>query len=228
MALLLTIGTTKGGSGKTTLCVLLASVFAAKGFAVRILDADPQATAIQWYARSLDAGRKLENIAVDVVQGADQLAKALTAAASADVILIDVPGTVDEILNIAAAHSEMVLIPARASGADLPEVVRLLARLDAMYEGAKPFLTRCVLNGVSGIAKNTAAFKVAAAYIEEHAIPVTKTIIVERPILQLMMMDGGPLGTMPGDAEQIRKAMVNGEMLADEIFETIAAVGAAR
>src|ERR1700722_20330319 len=227
MALLLTIGTTKGGSGKTTLFILLASVFAAKGFSVRILDADPQATAIQWYARSLDAGRRLENIAVDVVQGADQLAKALTAAASADVILIDVPGTVDEILNIAAAHSEMVLIPARASGADLPEVVRLLARLDAMYEGAKPFLTRCVLNGVSGIAKNTAAFKVAAAYVEEHAIPLTKTIIVERPVLQLMMMDGGALGEMPGDAEQIRKAMVNGEMLADEIFATIAAVGEA-
>ena len=226
MALVLTVGTTKGGSGKTTICALLASVFAAKGFSVRILDADPQATAIQWFARSVDAGRGLENIIVDVVQGADQLVAALAAAAQADVILIDVPGVVDEILNIAAAHSEMVLIPARASGADLPEVVRLLARLDAMYDGAKPFLARCVLNGVSGIARNTAAFKVAAAYIEDHAVPVTKTIVVERPILQLMMLDGGALGTMPGDAEQIRKAMVNGEMLADEIFETLSAAGA--
>ena len=228
MALVLTVGTTKGGSGKTTLCALLASVFAAKGFSVRILDADPQATATQWFARSLDAGRKLENIAVDVVQGAHQLVASLAAAAQADLILIDVPGVIDEILNIAAGHSEMVLAPARASGADLPEVVRLFARLDAMYDGAKPFLSRCVLNGVSGIARNTAAFKVAAAYIEDHAIPVTKTIVVERPILQLMMMDGGALATMPGDSEQIRKAMVNGEMLADEIFETIAAAGAAR
>ena len=73
MALVLTIGTTKGGSGKTTLCVLLASVFAAKGFSVRILDADPQATATQWFARSLDAGRSLENIAVEFVHDADQL-----------------------------------------------------------------------------------------------------------------------------------------------------------
>ena len=46
-------------------------------------------------------------------------------------------------------------------------------------------------------------------------------------MLQLMMMSGGALGEMPGDAEQIRKAMVNGEMLADEIFATIAAVGEA-
>jgi chromosome partitioning protein len=226
MALVLTVGTTKGGSGKTTICALLASVFAAKGFSVRILDADPQATATQWFARSLDAGRALENIAVDVVQGADRLVVALAAASQADVILIDVPGVVDEILNIAAGHSEMILIPARASGADLPEVVRLLARLDAMYEGAKPFLTRCVLNGVSGIARNTAAFRIAAVYIEDHAIPMTKTIVIERPILQLMMMDGGALATMPGDSEQIRKAMVNGEMLADEIFETITAAGA--
>jgi chromosome partitioning protein len=226
MALVLTVGTTKGGSGKTTICALLASVFAAKGFSVRILDADPQATATQWFARSLDAGRALENIAVDVVQGADRLVVALAAASQADVILIDVPGVVDEILNIAAGHSEMILIPARASGADLPEVVRLLARLDVMYEGAKPFLTRCVLNGVSGIARNTAAFKIAAVYIEDHAIPMTKTIVIERPILQLMMMDGGALATMPGDSEQIRKAMVNGEMLADEIFETITAAGA--
>jgi chromosome partitioning protein len=226
MALVLTIGTTKGGSGKTTLCVLLASVFAAKGFSVRILDADPQATATQWFARSLDAGRSLENIAVEFVHGADQLVTTLAKASDEDVILIDVPGAIDEVLNIAAGHSEMVLIPARASGADLPEVVRLLARLDAMYEGAQPLVIRCVLNGVSGIAKNTAAFKVASAYIEEHAIPVTKTIVVERPVLQLMMMDGGSLATMPGDSEQVRKAMVNGEMLADEIFATIAAVGA--
>ena len=227
MALVLTVGTTKGGSGKTTLCVLLASVFAAKGFSVRILDADPQASATQWLARSLDAGRSLEKISVEFVDGADQLISTLAKASDADVILIDVPGSIDEILNIAAGHSEMVLIPARASGADLPEVVRLLARLDAMYEGAQPFVTRCVLNGVSGIAKNSAAFRVAAAYIEEHAIPLTKTIIVERPVLQLMMMDGGALGAMPGDAEQVRKAMVNGEMLADEIFATIAAMGAA-
>ena len=227
MALVLTIGTTKGGSGKTTLCVLLASVFAAKSFRVRILDADPQATATQWFARSLEAGRGLENISVELVEGADQLVAKLAFTSDCDVILIDVPGSIDEILNIAAAHSEMVLVPARASGADLPEVVRLLARLEAMYEGVPPFVVRCVLNGVSGIAKNTAAFKTAAAYVEEHAIPLTKTIIVERPVLQLMMMSGGALGEMPGDAEQIREAMVNGEMLADEIFATIAAVGEA-
>ena len=226
MALVLTVGTTKGGSGKTTLCALLASVFAVKGFSVHILDADPQATAIQWYARSLDAGRKLENIAVDIVRGAEDLAPALSASADADVVLIDVPGAIDEILNIAAAHSEMVLIPARASGADLPEVVRLLARLDAMFGDKKPFVSRCVLNGISGIAKNTAAFKVAMAYVDEHSVPLMKTIVVERPVLQLMIMDGGALATMSGDPEQIRKAMINGEMLADEIFQTIAAVGA--
>ena len=101
----------------------------------------------------------------------------------------------------------------------------MLFRSSLLRHGVRTVCCR-VLNGVSGIAKNTAAFKVAAAYIEEHAIPVTRTIVVERPVLQLMMMDGGPLGTMPRDAEQIRKAMINGEMLADEIFETIAAVGA--
>ena len=174
MALVLTIGTTKGGSGKTTLCVLLASVFAAKSFRVRILDADPQATVTQWFARSLDAGRGLENIAVELVDGADQLVARLADTSDCDVILIDVPGSIDEILNIAAAHSEMVLVPARASGADLPEVARLLARLEAMYERAPPFVIRCVLNGVSGIAKNTAAFKVAAASGNTRALPLQR------------------------------------------------------
>jgi chromosome partitioning protein len=48
----LTVCNGKGGAGKTTLSVLLATAFAKAGHRVALLDCDPQATATRWLAQT--------------------------------------------------------------------------------------------------------------------------------------------------------------------------------
>ena len=48
MPLTITICNGKGGAGKTTLSVLLATAFNHAGHAAALLDRDPQATASRW------------------------------------------------------------------------------------------------------------------------------------------------------------------------------------
>jgi CO dehydrogenase nickel-insertion accessory protein CooC1 len=51
MAFVLCVGTPKGGSGKTTLSILLGLAYAEIGYSVTILDTDPQGLALQWFAK---------------------------------------------------------------------------------------------------------------------------------------------------------------------------------
>ena len=69
--MIITLANGKGGSGKTTLAVLLAHALAESGKAVSVLDLDPQGTATNWLRESgskvamYDPARKYEAVFID-------------------------------------------------------------------------------------------------------------------------------------------------------------------
>ena len=50
------IANPKGGSGKTTVAIILAGEFAKHDYSVAIIDADPQGSSYQWHASSVARG----------------------------------------------------------------------------------------------------------------------------------------------------------------------------
>jgi len=69
--MIITLANGKGGSGKTTLAVLLAHALAESGKAVSVLDLDPQGTATNWLRESgskvamYDPARKYDAVFID-------------------------------------------------------------------------------------------------------------------------------------------------------------------
>ncbi len=59
----------KGGSGKTTVAIILAGEFAKHGYSAAIVDADPQGSSYQWHASSVVRG--LSPQGVDLVRAPD-------------------------------------------------------------------------------------------------------------------------------------------------------------
>jgi chromosome partitioning protein len=115
----------KGGTGKTTLCLGLAVAAARAGYAVAIIDLDPQASAAKWKDRRED-----ENPAVVSAQ-ASRLKQTLETARAGqvDFVFIDTAGRKDDSALNAARMSDLVLIPTRPSMLEvetLPEVNDLL------------------------------------------------------------------------------------------------------
>lgn len=116
----------KGGAGKTTLAVHLATAAAAAGHVVAVIDLDPQATATSWGDRRTAA-------VPEVVSGQATRLPALMKAAhdnGATFIVLDTAPNADQTASLAARAADLVLIPCRASTFDLEaiETTLLLAK----------------------------------------------------------------------------------------------------
>jgi chromosome partitioning protein len=90
----------KGGTGKTTLSVLLAHALAEAGKRVAVLDRDPQATATKWLQEcdstkvlQYESGAKYDAVFIDTAPRLDTLAPALAACSVA--VLVCSPSPAD-------------------------------------------------------------------------------------------------------------------------------------
>ena len=61
----------KGGSGKTTVAIILAGEFAKHGYSAAIIDADPQGSSYQWHASSVARGLSPQGVDLVRVQPDD-------------------------------------------------------------------------------------------------------------------------------------------------------------
>lgn len=163
----ITVAQQKGGAGKTTLAVNLATMLLRQGRTVALLDTDPQGSLGRWFMTRRealgDAGLEFStSSAWGVSYEVEKLKKQV------DVIIIDTPPKVDSDLRPALREADVILVPIAASLVDLwaTEGVLDLAR----REGKRPKL---VLNRVRGGTRLDGEVRAAAAELEGDLLPVT-------------------------------------------------------
>jgi len=111
----------KGGAGKTTLSVHLATAAHLAGLQVMILDLDPQGSAYQWASRRSEPP---EAEAIAPVALAGWLERLGTA--GADLVILDTGRDSNNAGYTAAQAADLVLVPCRASGFDFLALARTL------------------------------------------------------------------------------------------------------
>lgn len=123
----------KGGCGKTTTVLILAGEYAAQGYRVHILDADPSRRAMKWGS----AGTKPANITVGEANANTMRAAIESAAGVCDVILIDVEGSANAALTLAVAYANGVIIPAQMSPPDVEDGLATIQLVRDMAHAAR-------------------------------------------------------------------------------------------
>lgn len=115
--------TQKGGSGKSTLAVGLAVAAMENGERVALVEADPQGTIWRWKERRVDSYPRVERLA-DPAEIEPVLAR--LAAEGVWLAIIDTAATNNAAALRAIASSDLCLIPARPSPADIEAAVPTL------------------------------------------------------------------------------------------------------
>jgi chromosome partitioning protein len=123
----------KGGCGKSTTILILAGEYAAQGYRVHVIDADPKKRLLKWG----QAGVKPEAITVSEANSATMRDEIEKARGLADVVLIDVEGTANAALTLAVAYANLVIIPANISPPDVEDGLATIKLVQDMAHAAR-------------------------------------------------------------------------------------------
>lgn len=141
----------KGGVGKTTLAVHIATAFSQKGFRVLLVDADPQGSALDWAAC-----RNPDPLFPVIGFPKPKLHKEIPAHVQHyDHIIIDGPPRVNELARSAIMSSDFIVIPVQPSPYDVwaaKEIVDLVNEAVTFKENIKSafVINRKIVNTAIG------------------------------------------------------------------------------
>jgi chromosome partitioning protein len=212
---------TKGGAGKTTAVLLLATELARKGYRVTILDADPQ----HWISRWHEVSGHVPNISViDFVTTASLPVHITENKHNTDYFLIDLPGARNPLLATAVGLSDHVLIPIQGCAMDARGGAQVLELLQYLDEKAGIKIGHSVvLTRVSSMV-TTRALQLVKAILSERHVPVLDTAIIERSAFRDIFDCGGTLYTMdPARVSNLDKARANALCFAEEMIRRLPA-----
>lgn len=163
----------KGGVGKTTIAVHLATALARKGHRVLLVDADPQGSALDW-----GAARHGKPLFPVTGLPKNSIHKELPGLAAAfEYVIIDGPPRVYDVAKSAVGASDLVLVPIQPSPYDVwaaKEIIDLFNEVMVFTPNLKKAFV------INRKIVNTAIGRDVVDALSEYPLPVLKTAIGQR------------------------------------------------
>lgn len=174
-ATVLTVASTKGGCGKTTVTRAVAGVLVARGLRVAVIDGDPNRSFSRWWHNG--GGHQITLRANDDENGLFDLVDEL--AAEHDVVIIDTAGFGNRLAVFALGAADAAIVPVTPDDAAVAQAdeTRKLIR-SAGRTANREIPTRVVLTAVSP--RTTLATHVRTEIVDRLGLVMTTTALTLR------------------------------------------------
>lgn len=211
----------KGGAGKSTSAVLLATELASRGATITIIDADPNKPVSQWANRP---GKPATlTVLADVTEDSiiDAIEKAATKSAF---VVVDLEGTASMMVGYAMSRADLVVVPTQGSHLDAAEAVKAIKLVRAQEKAFNRKIPFAILFTRTSPAIRPRTLQSIEAEFAKNHVPIFGTQIHEREAYRAIFAFGGTLAELdPAQVANVSAAITNAKDFAAEVVSLLKA-----
>ena len=188
----ITFASSKGGCGKSTAAVLLASALAERS-AVTLIDADPNQPIIRWSKRPgcpkglAVVGGVTQDTLLDAIEDAE---------GKTPFVLVDLEGTANLLVSQALSRADLAIVPLKGSTLDAIEALKLVRFITQQERAYRRDIPYRLLFTQTPPAIRSRTLKAIEADLLGQGIPMFSTALHDRDAYRAVFAMGGTLGTL--------------------------------
>ncbi len=204
----------KGGAGKTTAAILLATELARKGAYVTLVDCDPRQWCCKWgEGGNIPPSMKIipkpdEDSLIDVIENESE---------KTPFVIVDLEGTDSKLVAFAISRSDLVVIPTQAGpmeGDSAADAIKLVKQQERAFRIKIPFAV--LMTRMSPVIRSKIE-KDLTGQMANASIPMFQTRLIERNAFRAMFAYKCPLDNLPKSTYKLEDAKVNAKAFAGEV-----------
>lgn len=206
----------KGGAGKSTSAVLLATELALKGAGVTVLDADPNKPVSLWAKR----GGGPENLSVIAeIKESTIIDEIETAAQKTPFVVVDLEGTASVMVAYAISRADLVIIPTQGSQLDAAEAAKAIKLIKQQERAFNKKIPYAILFTRTSSAIRPRTLQHIQAELAKHGIYCFDTQMNEREAYRAIFSFGGTLESLDKRlVSNLDAAIINARAFAGEVI----------
>lgn len=205
----------KGGAGKSTAAVILASQLAANGADVTIIDADPNKPVSKWAKRS--ELPSTITVVSDVTQE-NIIDEIIAAEKKTAFVIVDCEGTASLTVALAISQADLVVIPMQGSQMDAEQAARAVKLTEQQQIATGKKIPAAILYTRTNAAIRPKTLLHLQEQLRARGVDTFKTELNEREAYRAIFSFGGTLEALnPKNVGGLEKALANASEYAAEV-----------
>lgn len=211
--------TSKGGAGKTTAAIVLASELSRNKATVTLIDADPNQHSAKWASKdgcpeSITVIRNAtEESIIDDIDGAEE---------KTAFVLVDLEGTASMAVGSAIARADLVITPCQGSQDDADEAIKTIKLIKRQEKVIKREIPFSVLMTRTNPAITPRTLRHIMSEFQGANIDMFECSLIDREAFRAVRSFGGIVNDLnPKEVSGIEKAAQNSRIFASEVIAKI-------